>query len=339
MNARSFIFPLVFLLFFSIPVFAQSTDKIKAIVVFGDSLSDNGNYSRDAGKDGHPFPPPPYDPNHASNGIVWPEYLAQTFLKIALDDEAYIGAMTTEKNKYYPYAIPLNLQVDNYIKKQNGNPLEGDHTLYVVWAGANNIFGFDPTKPDESGPYTFSGDVFLAISELHKNGAKYFLVPGLPNFARIPLVNEFEPAKPLKIFYSMLSQNYNYETKAFIDVLNKQSSKTDMYILWSDVDALINDIQVNKSKNYGFVDTTTACYKGLPIPPSKTPACKEPNGNLFWDFVHPTTKGHCFLAYNLQNDLANAGWVSKPSAEEFNYCVGLGLPENALTDLHVKTSA
>jgi thermolabile hemolysin len=328
MNTKPLFFTVFSIFFLNFSVFAQTADKLQEMVIFGDSLSDNGNYSRDAQKDGHPFPGRPYDPKEhkrASNGAVWPEYLSQIFLKIKLDDEAYIGAKTIENNKYYPYAVSLKKQVDNYIKNQNGNPIDGDHTLYVVWAGANNIFGFDQANPDASGPYAASGDVFQEILKLHKNGAKYFLVPGLPNFADIPLVNEYDPLKPAKTLFSMFSQFYNYETKTLIDVLNKQSSKTGLYILFSDVDALINDIQVKKTKNYGFTDTTTACYKGLPILPSKKPVCKLPNTHLFWDFVHPTTKGHCFLAYNMHNDLGNAGWTSKPPQEEFNYCVSLGL--------------
>src|SRR5687768_12602152 len=88
----------IFLVFF----FAQSTfanaDTIDKIVVFGDSLSDNGNFytlsSRLHRADSNvPIVPasPPYASGRFSNGEVWVEDLAKS-LHVPLEDYAYGGA-------------------------------------------------------------------------------------------------------------------------------------------------------------------------------------------------------------------------------------------------------
>src|SRR5712675_392386 len=61
-----------------------------SLVVYGDSLSDNGNLWN---ADGHTFPPPPYWMGRQSNGPVAVEDLAHN-LNLPLLDFAWIGATT-----------------------------------------------------------------------------------------------------------------------------------------------------------------------------------------------------------------------------------------------------
>jgi thermolabile hemolysin len=291
--------------------------EIQRIVVFGDSLSDNGNYYRDSEKDGNPLPPsPPYAKGRASNGYVWPEYLAK-FLKANLDDQAYLGALTVGANDEYKYAVDLKTQVDNYIKAHDGK-LDGDHTLYVFWGGANNIFVVGQ-NPDKQYRVPFI-DMAQAVFLLKEKGGRYFVVPGLPNLANIPLTNG-GPGKQIQAVLGILSMSYNAENSQMVNLLNAQDPQNPKGIVWSDINGLFQDIQTNPGK-YNFQNVTAACYNGLPnIDPSKLPPpCATPNAYLFWDLVHPTTKGQCFLAHKIHEDIANQGWTTQPPQEEFDYC-------------------
>jgi phospholipase/lecithinase/hemolysin len=60
-----------------------------SLVVFGDSLSDTGNYLE---LTGGLYPDPMwYKDGHSSGGGMWPEYLAQYF-QVPLQNYAYYGA-------------------------------------------------------------------------------------------------------------------------------------------------------------------------------------------------------------------------------------------------------
>src|SRR5437588_8056906 len=76
---------------------AANADKYRRLVVFGDSLSDNGNLFALTG-----FPPAPYYMGRFSNGPVWVEDLAQ-YLDVPLDDYAFGGANTDATNINGPF--------------------------------------------------------------------------------------------------------------------------------------------------------------------------------------------------------------------------------------------
>ncbi len=68
----------------------------KLLLVFGDSLSDNGNYFALTG--GQYPPSPPYYQGRFSNGPVWPEVTAD-LADVPLKDFAYGGATACEANQ------------------------------------------------------------------------------------------------------------------------------------------------------------------------------------------------------------------------------------------------
>src|ERR1051325_6177463 len=71
-----------------------NADQFKRLIVFGDSLSDNGNLFA---LSGNTYPPPPYYLGRFSNGPVWVEDLAER-LGVPLDDFAVGGANTDTTN-------------------------------------------------------------------------------------------------------------------------------------------------------------------------------------------------------------------------------------------------
>jgi phospholipase/lecithinase/hemolysin len=125
---------------FSIPPLAQA-DSFSGLVVFGDSLSDNGNLSRIIASRIPPFilripNKDHYYEGRFSNGRVWVEQLA-TSTHLPLEDEAVGGAKVLKDNIVIPIFFPngaapsLTHQVQAYLGKNNG--ALDPNKLYIVW--------------------------------------------------------------------------------------------------------------------------------------------------------------------------------------------------------------
>jgi phospholipase/lecithinase/hemolysin len=165
---------------------------LSSVVVFGDSLSDNGNYYRlvddltaHVPQDG--APPLPYFFGRYSNGPVAVELLAQK-LEVPLDDHAVGGALSGLGNEdpRFPQAGVLG-QVQDYVTRHRRLD---DDALYVVWGGANDFLGAT-NLGDPAAAQSVIADAVANLSQcltlLYAHGARHFLVPNLPDLGLIPL--------------------------------------------------------------------------------------------------------------------------------------------------------
>ncbi len=112
---------------------------ISRLVVFGDSLSDNGNLFRLTG-----FPPPPAWDGRFSNGPTYAEQLAQ-FLHVPLDDRAFGFAKASKDSPSIDPTTPavpnVSDQVTGYIAQLNGNRAPHDTTA-LINIGSNDYLGY-----------------------------------------------------------------------------------------------------------------------------------------------------------------------------------------------------
>jgi phospholipase/lecithinase/hemolysin len=250
--------------------------KFNQLYVFGDSLSDTGNFFQATGQ-----PPAPYFNGRFSNGPVWVEYLADS-LKLSLNQStnfAFAGANTGALNTLNPSFPGLQQQIQNFAsthKKADKN------ALYVVWAGANDYLGggqTDPTKP--------VGNLSNAIASLTKVGARNILVANLPNLGALPgTSNNPNAAAGLKTLTGFHNQGLN-------TVLGGLGKQPGLNIFSLDVNGLFQDAIAGKN---GFANVTdaalTTCFQSQPV----NPICSDTNNFLFWDAIHPTTKAHNIIA-------------------------------------------
>ncbi len=287
---------------------AAEAASFQNLYVFGDSLSDVGNVFRDTGG----LIPPPvlpasgggFSPGYAngrfSNGPVWVEYLAKD-LGLSLDtrnDFAYGGATTGTENglnpllsQFVPITLPgLQQQITTF---QSQNPLPDQDALYVLWAGANDYL--NPNLTDPQG--TVQSAIFnlnTAVTKLASGGAKNFLIANLPDLGKLPLTRE-DPVRSQGL--SFLSSVHN---TALAQTLGVLPSTLGVNIIPFDVNALVNDAIANPSR-FGLTNVTEQCLPTTPLFPSApspstpcNPITDAPNF-LFWDPLHPTTKGHEIL--------------------------------------------
>lgn len=251
------------------PVQANAQD-FQQLYVFGDSLSDTGNFYNATGGT---FPPsPPYNQGRFSNDRLWVEYLAAD-LGATSTNFAFGGATTGSNNTILiPDVTTLPGLQQEIASFKTTNPIANPDALYIIWAGANDYLGggvTDPSVPVNN----LSG----AIATLAESGAENFLVVNLPDLGKIPGTNDSLQASSLTTLSNL--HNSGLDTS-----LNALSTSYDINIYDLDVSSLFAEAIAQPTK-YGFTNVTDACL-------SDTGICSNPNEYLFWDELHPTDAGH-----------------------------------------------
>ncbi|HEX8984428.1 MAG TPA: SGNH/GDSL hydrolase family protein [Bryobacteraceae bacterium] len=256
-----------------------------SVIVYGDSLSDNGNLFALAGQ-----PAAPYWNGRVSNGPVAVEYLAAS-LGVPLRDFAWAGATTGIGNEL-DGGTPTSMGSVNLPGMQtafgasiSSPAVQGQLStaLFVVWGGLNDFLS--PSPLDHADPAAIAArsvtDLASIASSLRSMGAQHILVPGLPDVGLTP---RFHAAA-----YSKLTDAFNSQLVAALPA----------GVTYFDTSALLRSIVANPV-SYGLTNVTDACY-------SSGAVCASPDQYLFWDDLHPTTRAHAILGE------AFAGTVPEPS--------------------------
>lgn len=274
-----------------------------SVIVFGDSLSDNGNLSY---AEQLPFAPSRFTTNP---GLVAVEHVAN-FYGITLtpsilggSDFAFGGAGVDNNAVAGP--IPtLPQQVQMYLSATGGKA--DPNALYSVWGGANDVFynvalaqsGAIP--PDQvqavvqANLQKAAQDELGLIAQLAQAGAKRVIVFNLPNIGETPSSLAQGPAAAAQ--GTGLSIIYN-------STLNAGLAKTGVDIIPIDTFSLIDEVAKDPA-SYGFSNVTAAACgltstsllcgpQGSGLPYTYAPGTDQ--SYLFADGVHPTTAAHALL--------------------------------------------
>lgn len=301
--------------FFSVISFATTLDKI---VVFGDSLSDNGNlyeYFK------HQIPPsPPYFEGRFTNGPVWVEILAKNYYPDDwsghLLNYAFGGAGVSYSHKDSQEKtvamFTLSREIDSYLLSHSDKA--DANSLFVVWIGSNNYLA--SYKNSETIAYHVNASIRKSLELLVAKGAKQVLVINIPDMGKSPLARLFYAEQKL----SLATEAHNKELQKNIEELRVANPEV-QWILF-DADKAFAKILANPEE-YGYVNTTDTCYKSiLGISASSNLsidiASTEPlnkqelvcDGFFFFDPVHPSALTHRLLAETL---------LQKLEAENINF--------------------
>lgn len=254
--------------------------SINQLIVFGDSLSDNGNLFALTG-----IPPAPYYQGRGSNGPVWVEYLANR-LGAPLDDRAYFGAHT-DTGSTVPGGPGIRTSVDVYLAT---HAAADPNALYILQGGTEDYVD------GQTNPAIPVGNLAGELTDLAARGARNFLVMNLPNLGETPLVRGTPLAGPA----TQLSQTNNALLSGALNSL--QGVFPDAQFTLLDVYAFQQEVLANPGA-FGFTNVTDGyLINGV----------GDPNNYLYWDAGHPTTAAHRLLA-----DFAYAAVVPEPSALTF----------------------
>lgn len=282
---------------------------LKNIVIFGDSLSDNGNlyeYMQ------HKLPQsPPYYEGRFTNGPVWVERLAEAYfpgdIKNHLLDYAFGGAGISD-DADEQVLFTLKREIDSYLVAHEDKAAAD--SLFIVWIGANNYLGVpdnvEQTLRDVNAGITHS------LARLADAGAKHILVLNLPDLGKTPVARLFDAQETLS-YYSV---QHNLALAASVSEL--QETYKDVQWLQYDVNHLLNGI-FEHPERYGFNNIVDTCYDVIIDKPSQQSVLKiashmplKSKGDvcsayLFFDPVHPSALAHQLMADNAKQLLDAAG--------------------------------
>lgn len=319
--------------------------RFDTLVVFGDSLSDNGNLYRYLL---HFLPvSPPYYEGHFSDGPVWVEYLYESYFpsEYAQGLQNYAvggaGAILSYKENL-PYT--LTFELDNYLYWHTYDHQQS--SLYSIWIGANNYIN-EPTNVED-----LTSSVILSIGgvieRLIRNGGDKFLITNLPDLAQLPQAKD----SPNQALLTRLSMTHNEKLTQLVNEL--RDKYPDVLFINFDVNQFFEESRMNAAE-YGVDNLVDPCYLGsysgwlLSLMPNEEtlhaslqqqiPELNEQQwlmiknnpqlheaavtgyifsllpkneplqcaNYLYWDHVHPTTAVHQLIAKKVKTLIDEAG--------------------------------
>lgn len=288
--------------------FAPAQDYT-SIVVFGDSLSDVGNVAHLAEAKYSiasriPGPIADYTDGRFTDGTdtvpaahnfnsVWIEQLAAMLpskpaIKASLDggtDYAYGSATTANGTTTLTFGtgglLSINInnigqQITDYLAT---TPTITNKTLFVVWGGADNVL--QATSPADI--TTAINQEIANIQRLISAGATDILIPNLPPMGAIPRLNGSSSTSTPA---TQASDTFNKGVATGIAGLPGANPGKTLHFYQLDVFSLFNNVIASPS-NYSLTNVTGSSQGNPTI---------NPDTYLFWDDLHPTTRGHNILA-------------------------------------------
>jgi len=269
------------------------------LFVFGDSLSDTGNYYRLSGGS----PPPPYVGGRFCNGPVWVEYLSASLgMDYEPADNFAVGGATTgtfnSNNGFAGREYPGLLDQVASFTANSTTVKHPERALCVVGAGANDFFialstGASPADVIANGV----NNTISAVQQLRAVGARFILVMNVPDLGVTPMALNMGLSEQL----AQLTAAYNDTLSHALDQLAQAGIPT----IRLDSYAVLDDMAKHPAQ-YGFAIVT--------VPFLFAPAGSNPDEFLFWDPVHPTTGAHEVLAEEALDQIVEA----------VSFCPGLG---------------
>ena len=284
------------------------------IIVFGDSLSDDGNVAYTTNSDfGLKYPGTDFNysngrftddlsgtsPSSANYEGVWHEQLARRFLGLprASDsseggtDYAYGDATTEDGTQdvtvasvpvYGNVTLTINnmgRQVTAYLTDVNG--AADPNALYSVWGGGNDLFNDDSA----ANVTATASRVGALVTKLAQAGARNFIVPNVPPLGDTPEYNSGDAATAAAL--NAASSSYRDQLNTVLDSTISALSAQGITITVARLDVYSFFLQaVAQPAAYGFTDVTDSA-QGANV---------YADEYLFWDDVHPTTAGHSQIA-------------------------------------------
>ncbi|MEM8823846.1 MAG: SGNH/GDSL hydrolase family protein [Pseudomonadota bacterium] len=263
-----------------------------SLVVFGDSLSDEGNLfdltsaAEAAGatdSDGNPIvatpASPPYFDGRFSNGLVWAEIIDDFFPKS--ENFAFGGGQAATDGDGVP-----DFEAQRALF--NADPISSDlgsRPLAAIWLGANDLFASLPTGD----PVVIGQSVTDAITQLSIGTTELradfddFLIFNLPDLGGTPAFAPFGPGP------TIATDDFNAGLDSVITALETSGANVTLI----DINELFDDLVADPTA-FGVSDATTPCLipeftdpgTGATVPASLcSPA--ESLERAFFDPVHP----------------------------------------------------
>jgi len=287
------------------------------VVVFGDSLSDNGNlFSVTLGT----LPPPAagYDNGRFTNGKVWIEYLADMMglnqpkphydKSIVGTNYAHGGASSgdTENSAWktsfggIPFDIPakgLLSQTGDFLSDTSSDC--ASETLFAIWIGVVDLLMLGETNV-----MNIVNNIETSIKSLINGGATKFIVMNLPQLAGSPAY--VNPGSSLFLSEEIptgLFDDITAFNKALADMLKTIDMSNDVTITHVDIGPLVNEVAGDPTRFGIDGDVSTPTLNEPAFHSAQTPFYQSAPNALWYDGVHPSTSFHKLVAHEVHRTL------------------------------------
>eukprot|EP00123_Amoebidium_parasiticum_P001521 comp12633_c0_seq1/m.7682 comp12633_c0_seq1/g.7682 ORF comp12633_c0_seq1/g.7682 comp12633_c0_seq1/m.7682 type:complete len:348 (-) comp12633_c0_seq1:572-1615(-) len=259
------------------------------VFAYGDSLTDTGNAFRLTGRKVPPSPP--YTAGRFSDGALWVEYFAD-ILRAPFTSYAFGGATTN--NAFVPSGItdakiPVPSLYDQVHSSMIGtDPASNPDRLYAIWIGGNDYvntqFKVNTTQ--------LVGQVKSIVNSIVGYGGKNIMVFGLPPVGQTPL--GMANGGPI---VDQVTSGYNDAVaNMLVDLEDDPKFPTDVELYYVDMIGIFNKL-VNDPAN-GFTIKDRPCFDA-----TKFTVCNGTKPYAFFDALHPTTRLHRLIAWEVVRDV------------------------------------
>ena len=263
---------ILFAALLSTPDHAQASVSYSRMIVFGDSLSDDGNLYRLTG--GAIPPPDTYFRGRSSNGRVWPEVVSSR-LGIPLSNRAFAGARSGSGNVIGNFP-GLAEELATYFR-ETGNRAD-PRALYVLWAAANDFLSATGKSSLRSMVTRLVDNLVDSARRLQVAGARDIAVSTMPDLGLIPYARFGNSP------YSV--EDFTDASLYFNALLAERMAELGDRIMVLDV-LPFHRAMVAQPQQFGLENVRKACL---------ATRCENPDSYMYWDDRHPTRAGHALLA-------------------------------------------
>jgi phospholipase/lecithinase/hemolysin len=285
-----------------VALLANSIGSVNSLVVFGDSLSDNGNAAIALGG----TLPGNYAPNAFTDGPsttpavpaggplgLWVDQLAPklgvtpaTPFLAGGTNYAVASALSGHNPLFSPVPpltqVPFTTDQVALYSVQHGG-MASSTALYTLWSGSNDL-------ANGVSPLTAADNEYNNILALAAQGGKTFMWLNLPPLGSTPDATAAGPV--VAGLLNQASAAYNFEWS--LDVAKLQALGID--VIGVDVNMLFLNIAADPAA-FGFTNIVDSAWLN---------SGANPDTYLFWDGEHPTTAADALIANTAYNDFLAA---------------------------------
>ena len=291
-------------------------------VVFGDSLSDQGNSYQAWGSPDSP----PYWNGRFSDGPVWSEIVGQD-LQVIMNagresaggnNRAFGGAHSGDG--YYAFVIPnAGKQIDDYTANNN---FAGDE-IVSLWIGGNDYLNSGETDTQK-----VVDSIEDEIGRLIDDGAAEIFIPNLVPLDKTPrAIEDMSESERSDLRARVIEHNQLLDS-----MLNETEATKNVTIYRMDAHSL-SEVVVHRPALFDIVNVSDPacdhdgllCSDGDPIAPNK-------HQYLFFDKVHPTTRSHEIMAMFAAIAMGVPDGDADGVADEDDQCPQTSLGNEVLPD-------
>jgi phospholipase/lecithinase/hemolysin len=263
------IFPAILLALF---LNVSTGHAFTALYAFGDSLSDTGRNP--------PSQASSYFNGRFSNGPLWVEYLSTSLgLPYNAANNFAVSGSTTSDLQAEIAGLPASPNLSS--------------ALFTIESGGNDFLDNANLGTNDAAWSVVVSNAVMnltnAVGTLYANGTREMLVANLPNVGQAPFFNSF--SANYRVYVGLKVAAFNSQLVSALT--NVMQHSTGLRIYMADFNQMLTNI-LNAPASFGF---TVSTIGALQDPNLTDKSFTGPGANyVFWDPVHPTTKGHALLA-------------------------------------------